>query len=102
MIRRPPRSTLFPYTTLFRSHRGPVRAVEMGIVEEVPLDPPRLVEDLGPLGRRIELGLERHGEASVARLGRRLGAGHAPLSRRLVEQLLAVRRERELGDAGEE
>src|SRR5688572_31270623 len=25
MIRRPPRSTLFPYTTLFRSHRGPRR-----------------------------------------------------------------------------
>src|SRR2546429_6387200 len=24
MIRRPPRSTLFPYTTLFRSHRGRV------------------------------------------------------------------------------
>src|SRR2546427_6138213 len=24
MIRRPPRSTLFPYTTLFRSHRRPV------------------------------------------------------------------------------
>src|SRR5438132_9976577 len=23
MIRRPPRSTLFPYTTLFRSHPGP-------------------------------------------------------------------------------
>src|SRR5690348_17494395 len=23
MIRRPPRSTLFPYTTLFRSHRHP-------------------------------------------------------------------------------
>src|SRR2546430_7443440 len=23
MIRRPPRSTLFPYTTLFRSHIGP-------------------------------------------------------------------------------
>src|SRR2546429_9839525 len=27
MIRRPPRSTLFPYTTLFRSHREPGRAV---------------------------------------------------------------------------
>src|SRR3712207_7806588 len=27
MIRRPPRSTLFPYTTLFRSHRGPGRPV---------------------------------------------------------------------------
>src|SRR6266581_6725103 len=26
MIRRPPRSTLFPYTTLFRSHRGPAAA----------------------------------------------------------------------------
>src|SRR3712207_7182673 len=25
MIRRPPRSTLFPYTTLFRSHRAPPR-----------------------------------------------------------------------------
>src|SRR2546430_12625477 len=25
MIRRPPRSTLFPYTTLFRSHRVAVR-----------------------------------------------------------------------------
>src|SRR3712207_8158326 len=30
MIRRPPRSTLFPYTTLFRSaglHQGPARAL---------------------------------------------------------------------------
>src|SRR5260370_26727709 len=27
MIRRPPRSTLFPYTTLFRSHRKDVEAV---------------------------------------------------------------------------
>src|SRR3712207_7582948 len=31
MIRRPPRSTLFPYTTLFRSpsrHRAPLRRLE--------------------------------------------------------------------------
>src|SRR5256885_2494235 len=27
MIRRPPRSTLFPYTTLFRSVEGPVKVV---------------------------------------------------------------------------
>src|SRR2546422_4547905 len=27
MIRRPPRSTLFPYTTLFRSHCPPDRSV---------------------------------------------------------------------------
>src|SRR5256885_12267522 len=33
MIRRPPRSTLFPYTTLFRS-RGGERAVEIGRVRE--------------------------------------------------------------------
>ena len=30
MIRRPPRSTLFPYTTLFRSHRGDHRRRHAG------------------------------------------------------------------------
>src|SRR5688572_32279324 len=29
MIRRPPRSTLFPYTTLFRSRRGAVRQEDL-------------------------------------------------------------------------
>src|SRR5689334_23602230 len=29
MIRRPPRSTLFPYTTLFRSERAPRRRLEV-------------------------------------------------------------------------
>src|SRR2546422_11408175 len=29
MIRRPPRSTLFPYTTLFRSEKGPGMALTM-------------------------------------------------------------------------
>src|SRR2546427_7903889 len=34
MIRRPPRSTLFPYTTLFRSF-GPITFVEkLGVVDE--------------------------------------------------------------------
>src|SRR5690606_41928941 len=28
MIRRPPRSTLFPYTTLFRSNEGGIEALE--------------------------------------------------------------------------
>src|SRR2546429_6090045 len=28
MIRRPPKSTLFPYTTLFRSHRRVIGAVD--------------------------------------------------------------------------
>src|SRR2546427_276340 len=30
MIRRPPRSTLFPYTTLFRSDRGRAAALAVG------------------------------------------------------------------------
>src|SRR2546422_10057671 len=30
MIRRPPRSTLFPYTTLFRSHHPAIQAVNVG------------------------------------------------------------------------
>src|SRR3989449_8670195 len=29
MIRRPPRSTLFPYTTLFRSHEALLRAIAL-------------------------------------------------------------------------
>src|SRR3712207_8992818 len=33
MIRRPPRSTLFPYTTLFRSH-APVRLVLLAVDED--------------------------------------------------------------------
>src|SRR3712207_8969487 len=32
MIRRPPRSTLFPYTTLFRSHAGLDRASDEVVV----------------------------------------------------------------------
>src|SRR2546421_3382476 len=36
MIRRPPRSTLFPYTTLFRSHRGPTHGV--GVEPRRPCD----------------------------------------------------------------
>src|SRR3989475_13216982 len=33
MIRRPPRSTLFPYTTLFRSHRVSTMEVESAVVD---------------------------------------------------------------------
>src|SRR5258708_13261960 len=47
MIRRPPRSTLFPYTTLFRSLLQPApcaagqrrRRAEVGVVREGCLDP---------------------------------------------------------------
>src|SRR3712207_7427235 len=33
MIRRPPRSTLFPYTTLFRSHLLHLRGIESVVLE---------------------------------------------------------------------
>src|SRR2546422_3241104 len=53
MIRRPPRSTLFPYTTLFRS---PERAVaERGDDREL---------------RPRELGAERHRHGAADRSGR--------------------------------
>src|SRR3712207_8379539 len=36
MIRRPPRSTLFPYTPLFRSHqRGPANRLRVELAEAV-------------------------------------------------------------------
>src|SRR5476651_2764669 len=35
MIRRPPRSTLFPYTTLFRSMRGAEDEVSVGLCRSV-------------------------------------------------------------------
>src|SRR3712207_9342679 len=34
MIRRPPRSTLFPYTTLFRSRRGRLREPAAQVCEQ--------------------------------------------------------------------
>src|SRR2546422_7774647 len=37
MIRRPPRSTLFPYTTLFRSHQGGAREGGAREAQEEPL-----------------------------------------------------------------
>src|SRR5438132_10386597 len=36
MIRRPPRSTLFPYTTLFRSHPTPGGAPSTSFPDESP------------------------------------------------------------------
>src|SRR3989442_15646866 len=53
MIRRPPRSTLFPYTTLFRSHADPVH-LQLG---RRPRLPPQLLHRLivlPALGRPTE------------------------------------------------
>src|SRR2546422_6949339 len=44
MIRRPPRSTLFPYTTLFRSVGRPVNRHRLGALDLVSLQPDELFE----------------------------------------------------------
>src|SRR3712207_8662214 len=54
MIRRPPRSTLFPYTTLFRS-RGGVRDV-LGARRRAPVGPRRAARGAAPPPPRASRG----------------------------------------------
>src|SRR3712207_7537229 len=51
MIRRPPKSTLFPYTTLFRSLAGPLSA----LAKVRPTDP-KALERLDAALRRLPAG----------------------------------------------
>src|SRR3712207_1781926 len=81
MIRRPPRSTLFPYTTLFRSdgqrrHRG---VVERHVLVRVVRVGRGGGDDVGPAGLRAGAG--RGGDGDVRRVLRVL---------RLVEALELV------------
>src|SRR3712207_8337998 len=65
MIRRPPRSTLFPYTTLFRSRRTCLPRLREGTPRAVRRDrqilPPRLPRRSRLRGRR-ERGVRRSEE----------------------------------------
>src|SRR2546426_7839474 len=56
MIRRPPRSTLFPYTTLFRSGPPSDRSGRAGALPGAAGSEPRRAEQAGALrdGRRSE------------------------------------------------
>src|SRR3712207_7848766 len=47
MIRRPPRSTLFPYTTLFRSDPALVAVLAVDVAEELLVRPGQVVGDQG-------------------------------------------------------
>src|SRR3989454_7997943 len=66
MIRRPPRSTLFPYTTLFRSPRGPTEPTDFThrergeVVVEHEVAPGLALERLDLL--LVGLGAERGGD----------------------------------------
>src|SRR3712207_7667381 len=83
MIRRPPRSTLFPYTTLFRS--AGEQEVGVGTDRPAPDPPPELVE-LGqpePVGvvdddrvdvRDVQPGLDEDRKST------RLNSSHANIS----------------------
>src|SRR5256885_7854153 len=46
MIRRPPRSTLFPYTTLFRSHLGERYGTEARFVSDLLAARPELARPI--------------------------------------------------------
>src|SRR3712207_6920180 len=89
MIRRPPRSTLFPYTTLFRSHAGVVGAVSpQHFADERAGGAGVVVGVVDVLGvRRIgalladELDVERPRVAVVVdRKSTRLNSSHANIS----------------------
>src|SRR2546422_6639698 len=53
MIRRPPRSTLFPYTTLFRSGRAREVQAERGLTFVHPFDDERVIAGQGTLGLEL-------------------------------------------------
>src|SRR2546425_7944675 len=64
MIRRPPRSTLFPYTTLFRSHPETHRHVH-GLVE---LGVRGGLDLLDGLARRVQLARLERGDGTAVPL----------------------------------
>src|SRR5256885_6760003 len=89
MIRRPPRSTLFPYTTLFRSH-GPVPIGDHDVLDEVLQVLLELVE-IGAVPRQEPLPAvlamvlmdQRHCQHGWERLDRkstRLNSSHLVIS----------------------
>src|SRR5947209_16579444 len=83
MIRRPPRSTLFPYTTLFRSWRLPVwisNSWSPPILIGVSFFPQH-PDFSRAFGKQIFFGKSlRHGETFRDRKSTRLNSSHANIS----------------------
>src|SRR5690242_21172672 len=81
MIRRPPRSTLFPYTTLFRSIANRAPQCQQGLAEAMPRI---LVGAIGPeqRGQRLAalraIGLDR--QVGEDRKSTRLNSSHMSIS----------------------
>src|SRR3712207_7037084 len=86
MIRRPPRSTLFPYTTLFRSsvtYRGGNELIGAFIANHAQALGHELVEDTYQqlfLGAVLARLLGGNGRALVDRKSTRLNSSHANIS----------------------
>src|SRR3712207_6865774 len=86
MIRRPPRSTLFPYTTLFRSGRDGRRVVRP-VLEQTPLALKQRGEVLAPVPvqaareRQVVRALDEvDGVELEDRKSTRLNSSHANIS----------------------
>src|SRR3712207_7132962 len=78
MIRRPPRSTLFPYTTLFRSHQAPLQRPQLP-PDLVPPVPRGTFEDRVDLVGRCDV--PARGEGFLGdRKSTRLNSSHANIS----------------------
>src|SRR3712207_8794193 len=75
MIRRPPRSTLFPYTTLFRSLPQLVRGLLLRAARVRPGRGPRAATGID--GHGVRAGDARQGED---RKSTRLNSSHANIS----------------------
>src|SRR3989454_6913684 len=81
MIRRPPRSTLFPYTTLFRSHRTRerVEVTRTGVARQRGPGGKRLARR-GDRGIHILLARLRDARQSRDRKSTRLNSSHLVIS----------------------
>src|SRR3712207_8280674 len=77
MIRRPPRSTLFPYTTLFRSGRLADGQVRDGATHEIAVAPEAVEAQLGIVTPPRGLGGE---DLLEDRKSTRLNSSHANIS----------------------
>src|SRR2546430_9170976 len=65
MIRRPPRSTLFPYTTLFRSDPGADYAYVLRALAEFRLGKPAAARADAETAARLRSGFRVPGEAGL-------------------------------------
>src|SRR3712207_7268865 len=76
MIRRPPRSTLFPYTTLFRSRAGARAPHAVGAARDGPAEPGVRGDRLVPARAAHRRGVRRR----LDRKSTRLNSSHANIS----------------------